>query len=202
MNDQTSGQNGVEATQTVTDRDAGKRVTLGQDEPLRLDCGVELSDFTIAYESYGELNANKNNAILVCHALSGDQFVSGINPITGKPGWWELVIGPGKIIDTERFFVICPNILGGCMGTTGPKEINPETGQPWGLDFPMITVSDMVRAQALLLDHLGIDQLFSAIGGSMGGMQVLEWAAAYPKRVFSATDCHGAPPFSAKYCVS
>ncbi|MBT3989461.1 MAG: homoserine O-acetyltransferase [Rhodospirillaceae bacterium] len=198
MNDQTSGQNGVEATQTVTDRDAGKRVTLGQDEPLRLDCGVELSDFTIAYESYGELNANKNNAILVCHALSGDQFVSGINPITGKPGWWELVIGPGKIIDTERFFVICPNILGGCMGTTGPKEINPETGQPWGLDFPMITVSDMVRAQALLLDHLGIDQLFSAIGGSMGGMQVLEWAAAYPKRVFSAIPIATAPHHSAQ----
>lgn len=194
MNDQ----NGEIAATSVENSDAGKQVTLGTDEPLRLDCGVELSNFTVAYESYGTLNENKTNAILVCHALSMDQYVSGTNPITGNPGWWATVIGPGKLIDTNRYFVLCPNILGGCMGTTGPKEINPETGKPWGLDFPVITVSDMVRAQALLLDHLGIDQLFCAIGGSMGGMQVLEWAAAYPERLFSAVPIATASHHSAQ----
>jgi len=162
------------------------RVILGDVTPMRLDCGFELKNFGVAYKTYGKLNKEKTNAILVCHALSGDQFVSGINPFSGRPGWWNLVIGPNKLIDTERFFVICPNIIGGCMGTIGPKEINCDTGQPWGLDFPVITISDMVRAQALLLDYLGVDKLFCAIGGSMGGMQVLEWAVAYPDRVFAA----------------
>lgn len=198
MNDQISGQNDDGATHTATDSDVGQQVTLGVDKPLRLDCGVELSNFTVAFQTYGTLNPKKNNVILVCHALSLDQFVSGVNPITGKPGWWELVIGPGKLIDTDRFFVICPNILGGCMGTTGPKETNPETGQPWGLEFPGVTISDMVRSQALLLDELGIDQLFCVIGGSMGGMQVLEWAAAYPERVFSAVPIATAPHHSAQ----
>ena len=198
MNEQTSGQKNEGGAPLVSDQDVGKQVTLGVDEPLRLDCGVELANFSVAYQSYGELNADKTNSILVCHALSGDQFVSGINPVTGKEGWWDLVIGPGKLIDTNRFFVICPNILGGCMGTTGPKEINPATGNPWGLDFPVITVSDMVRAQALLLDHLGINQLFCALGGSMGGMQVLEWAAAYPERVFAAVPIATAPHHSAQ----
>ena len=109
-----------------------------------------------------------------------------MHPVTGKPGWWETMVGPGKPIDTERYFVICPNVVGGCMGSTGPASINPETGKPWGLDFPVITIRDMVRAQAMLLDHLGIDTLFSVAGGSMGGMQVLQWAASYPERVFSA----------------
>jgi homoserine O-acetyltransferase len=177
---------------------AGKYLTLGVDVPLVLDCGIPLDNFTVAYESYGTLNANKTNVILVCHALSLDQFVSGVNPISGKNGWWDLVVGPGKLIDTENFFVICPNILGGCMGTTGPKEINPETGERWGLQFPGVTISDMVRAQALLLDELGIDKVFCAIGGSMGGMQVLEWAAAFPERVFAAVPIATASHHSAQ----
>ncbi len=164
----------------------GERVTLGRDTPMRLDCGIELTDFTVAYQTYGTLNANKTNAVLVCHALTGDQFLTGEHPVTGRPCWWHLVVGPGKILDTDRYFIICANVLGGCMGTIGPKEINPATGQPWGLDFPVITVGDMVRSQALLLDHLGIDQLFCVTGGSMGGMQALEWATTYGDRVFSA----------------
>lgn len=164
----------------------GHRVKLGLDVPLRLDCGFELSDFTVAYQTYGRLNENKSNAVLVCHALTGDQFVAESHPVTGKDGWWQLMVGPGKPLDTERFFIICSNILGGCMGTIGPREINPKTGKPWGLDFPVITIGDMVRVQTLLLDHLGIGQLFLVVGGSMGGMQVLEWAATYPDRVFAA----------------
>ena len=140
----------------------------------------------MAFETYGTLNDSKSNAILVCHALSGDQYVAGDHPMTGRPGWWEVVVGPGKILDTDKYFVICSNILGGCMGTVGPKETNPETGEPWGLSFPVITIADMVRAQAMMLDALDIQDLFCVIGGSMGGMQVLEWAAIYPDRVFSA----------------
>lgn len=155
-------------------------------EPLVLDSGAELNGVTVAYQTYGTLNAAKSNAILVCHALTGDQYATDIHPITEKPGWWHLLVGPGHVIDTNDYFVICANILGGCMGTTGPKETNPATGKPWGLDFPVITIADMVRLQAKLIDHLGIDQLFAVIGGSMGGMQVLEWAASYPDRVFCA----------------
>jgi len=154
--------------------------------PLPLDCGVQLSPVAIAYETYGTLNAAKSNVVLVCHALTGDQYAASIHPLTKKPGWWELMIGPGRPIDTERFFVICANVIGGCMGTTGPTAVNPATGKPYGLSFPVITIADMVRAQAALLDSLGIDQIFCVLGGSMGGMQVLQWAAAYPERVFSA----------------
>jgi len=161
-------------------------VRFGPDRPLRLDAGVELSPFQIAYKTYGTLNAAGSNAVLVCHALTGDQHVASRHPVTGKPGWWEIMVGPGRPVDTERYFVICPNVIGGCMGSTGPSSLNPQTGKPWGLDLPVITVRDMVRAQAILLDHLGIDSLFSALGGSMGGMQVLQWAASYPERVFSA----------------
>jgi len=158
----------------------------GHDKPLKLDAGVELSPFQIAYQTYGTLNAQRSNAILVCHALTGDQHVNNVHPVTGKAGWWDSIIGPGKPIDTERYFVICPNVVGACMGTTGPASISPATGKPWGLDFPVITIRDMVRAQAMLLDHLGIASLFSIAGGSMGGMQVLQWCASYPRRVFSA----------------
>jgi homoserine O-acetyltransferase len=158
----------------------------GRDKPLKLDAGVELAPFQIAYQTYGTLNPQRSNAILVCHALTGDQHVNNVHPVTDKPGWWDSIIGPGKPIDTERYFVICPNVVGACMGTTGPASTNPATGKPWGLDFPVITIRDMVRAQAMLLDHLGIDQLFSVAGGSMGGMQVLQWAASYPERVYSA----------------
>jgi homoserine O-acetyltransferase len=145
-----------------------------------------LAPFTVAYQTYGTLNADKSNAILVCHALTGDQFVAETHPVTGKPGWWETMVGPGLVFDTERYFIICTNVLGGCMGSSGPATINPATGQPWGLSFPVITIRDMVRAQVRLIDHLGIDSLFCVTGGSMGGMQVLEWAACHPERVFSA----------------
>ncbi len=156
------------------------------DEPLMLDCGQTLAPFDQAYQKYGELNADKSNAILVCHALTGDQHVANRHPVTGKPGWWETMVGPGKPVDTNRFFVICPNIIGGCMGSTGPASIDPSTGKPYGLNFPVITIGDMVDAQVRLIDRLGIDQLFCVIGGSMGGMQVLEWASRYSERVFAA----------------
>jgi homoserine O-acetyltransferase len=158
----------------------------GADRPLKLDAGVDLEPFQIAYKTYGKLNAARSNAVLICHALTGDQHVASEHPVTGKPGWWETMVGPSRPIDTERYFVICPNVVGACMGTSGPGSINPGTGQPWGLDFPVITIRDMVRAQAMLLDELKIDSLFAVAGGSMGGMQVLQWAASYPERVFCA----------------
>jgi homoserine O-acetyltransferase len=161
-------------------------VRFGLDKPLAMEAGVNFAPLTIAYQTYGALNAAKTNAFLICHALSGDQHVANRNPVTGKSGWWETMVGPGKPIDTERFFVICANVVGGCMGTTGPASTNPATGRAYGLDLPVVTIADMVRAQAMLLDHLGIDTLFCVAGGSMGGMQVLQWAALYPERVFSA----------------
>src|SRR6266446_4088912 len=161
-------------------------VRFGADKPFRLDAGIDLAPLQIAYQTYGELNAERSNAVLICHALTGDQHVANLHPVTQKPGWWETMVGPGRPIDTERYFVICPNVLGACMGTTGPASTNPRTGMPWGLDFPVITIRDMVRAQAMLLDHLGIASQFSMAGGSMGGMQVLQWCASYPRRVFSA----------------
>ena len=156
------------------------------DTPMKLDSGVELGPITVAYKTYGTLNDAKTNAVLVCHALTGDQHVANVHPITGKPGWWETMIGPAKPVDTDRFFVICANILGGCMGSTGPASINPATGDVYGLAFPVITIGDMVRAQVRLIDHLGIEQLFCVLGGSMGGMQVLQWAADYKARVYTA----------------
>ena len=155
-------------------------------EGLPLDSGAVLAPFSVAYQTYGTLNADKSNLILVCHALTGDQYVASPHPVTGKPGWWETMVGPGKPIDTNRYFILCPNVIGGCMGSTGPSSPNRETGRAYGPDFPVITLRDMVRAQARLLDHLGVDQALSVIGGSMGGMQVLEWAATYKDRVFSA----------------
>jgi homoserine O-acetyltransferase len=163
-----------------------------------LDSGVELGAFRLAYQTYGTLNPERSNAVLVCHALTGDQFVAESHPITGKPGWWTQVVGPGKPLDTDRFFVICANVIGGCMGSEGPAEINPATGQVWGLSFPVITIGDMVRAQALLLDHLGIGQLFLVVGGSMGAMQALQFAAAYPERTFAALPIAGAARHSAQ----
>jgi homoserine O-acetyltransferase len=166
--------------------DRGRVLELGPESPLVLDSGKVLSPIQIAYMTYGTLNAARSNAVLVCHALSGDQFVASTHPVTGKPGWWSYAVGPGKPIDTDRFFVICANVVGGCMGTTGPGEIDPSTGEPYGLSFPLVTIRDMVRAQAMLLDSLGIDQVLCALGGSMGGMQVLQWAASCPERVYSA----------------
>jgi homoserine O-acetyltransferase len=180
------------------DHPSSRLATFGPDEPLRLDCGIDLAPFQIAYQAYGTLNSERSNAILVCHALTGDQHVANIHPVTGKPGWWETMIGSGRPIDTERYFVICANVIGGCMGSSGPASINPATGEPWGLDFPVVTIPDMVRAQAMLLDRLGIDTLLCVAGGSMGGMQVLQWAAAYPERVFAALPVATGPRHSAQ----
>jgi homoserine O-acetyltransferase len=170
----------------------------GPDTPLRLDSGGQLDHVQIAYRTYGVLNADRSNAVLVCHALTGDQHVAGIHPANGKPGWWTQVVGPGLPLDPERHFIICSNVIGGCMGSTGPSSINPNTGKPWGLSFPVITIADMVRAQALLIDHLGIETLFAVVGGSMGGMQVLQWAADYPERFFSAVCIAATPRHSAQ----
>lgn len=156
------------------------------DRPLVMESGASFAPLAIAYQTYGTLNAARSNAVLVCHALTGDQHVANIHPVTGKPGWWDTMIGPGRPVDTDRYFVICSNVIGGCMGSSGPASNNPATGQPYGLDMPVVTIRDMVRAQAMLVEHLGIESLFCVIGGSMGGMQVLEWAASFPDRVFSA----------------
>src|SRR6478609_7481588 len=155
------------------------------DNPLPLDCGETLAPFSIAYQTYGVLNADKSNLVLVCHALTGDQHVANIHPVTGKPGWWDTMVGPGKPIDTNRFFVLCPNVIGGCMGSTGPSSINPATGRPYGLDFPVITIADMVRTERAFLDELGLERLAAVAGGSLGGMQAFEWAILYPDQVDS-----------------
>ncbi|MCG8444255.1 MAG: homoserine O-acetyltransferase [Hyphomicrobiales bacterium] len=176
----------------------GRSIEFGPDRPLRLDSGADLSPLTIAYQTYGRLNEARSNAVLICHALTGDQHAANTHPATGKPGWWDIMIGPGKPIDTDRFFVICSNVIGGCMGSTGPSSENPATGEPYALDLPVITVRDMVRAQAMLVDELGIETLFCVAGGSMGGMQVLQWAASYPQRVFSALPIATAAKHSAQ----
>jgi homoserine O-acetyltransferase/O-succinyltransferase len=168
------------------DENLGEVLRLGPTHPLVLDSGKQLSPLTTAYMTYGKLNADRSNAVLIAHALSGDQFVASTHPVTGKPGWWDIVVGAGKPIDTDRYFVICANVVGGCMGTTGPSDIDPASGQPYGLKFPVVTIRDMVRAQAMLLDALEIEQVLCVLGGSMGGMQVLQWAASYPERVYSA----------------
>jgi homoserine O-acetyltransferase len=171
------------ATSDTIDQRFGlaRRVTLPG--PLRLDGGVLLSPVDIAYETYGTLNADASNAVLVCHALTGDQHVASQHPRTGKPGWWTRMVGPGCPVDPARDFVVCANVLGSCMGSSGPATVNPATGRPWGMGFPVITIRDMVRAQAMLLDHLGIGVLSAVVGGSMGGMQALSWPATFPDRV-------------------
>jgi homoserine O-acetyltransferase len=166
---------------------------------LALDCGRNLASLTVAYRAYGTLNAARSNAILICHALTGDQYVAEENPVTGKPGWWDRLVGPGRPVDTDRFYVFCSNVLGGCMGTTGPRTAHDERpGEPWGTDFPAVTIADMVRAQKRLVAHLGIEKLFAVVGGSMGGMQVLAWAALYPDAVFAAVPVAAAAYHSAQ----
>ena len=172
--------------------------TFAEAEPFCLESGATLGPVTVAYETYGRLNADRSNAILICHALSGSAHAAGYHSLEDrKPGWWDECIGPGKAFDTDRFFVICSNVIGSCYGSTGPANSNPSTGQAYGLSFPVVTISDMVRAQVKLIDHLGIDQLLCVAGGSMGGMQVLEWAANHPTRVKSAiplaTTAHHSP---------
>jgi len=156
-------------------------------DELTLESGQTLGPITVAYETYGRLNADKSNTILICHALSGDAHAAFWHSEEDrKPGWWDIMIGPGKAFDTDKYFIVCSNILGGCMGTTGPSSINPKTKKPYALSFPVITISDMVDVQKKLIDFLGIKRLYSMVGGSMGGMQVIDWAIRYPSAVRSA----------------
>ena len=157
--------------------------TLRLAHDLPLDSGQTLPRPAVAYETLGTLNADRSNAILICHALTGDQYVATDHPLTGKPGWWTRMVGPAKPIDPARHFIICSNVIGGCMGSEGPASPHPDDGKPWGLRFPVVTIADMVRAQAGLIDALGIETLLAVVGGSMGGMQALQWAASYPARI-------------------
>jgi homoserine O-acetyltransferase len=163
-----------------------------------LDCGTQLASMTVAYRTYGALNAQRSNAVLICHALTGDQYVAESHPVTGRGPWWDQLVGPGRPVDTDQYFVICANVLGGCMGSTGPMDPRAPGEAPWGTDFPPITIRDMVRAQKRLIDHLGIARLFAVIGGSMGGMQVLEWASTFPEMVFAAVPIASAAYHSAQ----
>ncbi len=175
------GKKSVDIVQTQTIR------LVEPEQPLELECGKKLAQIDVAYETYGQLNEDRDNAVLICHALSGDAHVAGYHsPDDRKPGWWDVMVGPGKGIDTNKYFVICSNFLGDCSGTTGPSSTNPVTGKPYGLDFPIITIGDMVKVQKLLLDKLGIKNLLAVIGGSIGGMQVLQWAIEYPDFVKAA----------------
>ena len=174
-------ENSVDIVETKTIR------VIERDQPLELDCGKNLAPIDVAYETYGKLNDARDNVILICHALSGNAHVASVNsPDDSKPGWWDVMVGPGKGIDTDKYFVICSNFLGGCSGTTGPSSINPDSDKPYGLEFPIITIADMVKVQKLLLDKLGITGLLAVIGGSIGGMQVLQWSIAYPDFVKAA----------------
>ena len=169
------------------------------DQPLTLDCGRTLDQHELVYETYGELNAEASNAILICHALSGDHHAAGYHAeADSKPGWWDSCIGPGKPIDTRRFFVVCLNNLGGCRGSTGPASINPSTGEVWGPDFPLVTVRDWVRSQALLQAHLGISRWAAVVGGSLGGMQVMQWAIDRPEAIGHAVVIAAAPKLTAQ----
>ena len=170
-----------------------------QDQPLRLSCGAQLSPITVAYETYGTLNADASNAIFICHALTGDAHAAGFHdPTDRKPGWWDGFIGPGKGIDTNRYFVICANVLGGCQGTTGPGSINPATGRRYCLDFPFLTVRDIVSVHSRLVETLGISQLLAVVGGSLGGMQVLQWAVQFPDQLKAAVVLASAPKLAAQ----
>ncbi|MBM4036683.1 MAG: alpha/beta fold hydrolase, partial [Planctomycetes bacterium] len=166
---------------------------------MPLDSGARLGPITLAYETYGQLDARRRNAVLICHALSGDAHVAGYHsPEDRKPGWWDGMVGPGKAFDTRRYFVVCPNCIGGCKGSTGPASVNPATGRRYGRGFPVVTMADMVRAQKALIDHLGIKTLLTAVGGSMGGMQVLEWAIAYPESIWTAIPIATTPRLTAQ----
>ena len=168
------------------------------DMGIILDSGYELNDFRISFKSYGTLNNEKSNAILICHALTAEQFVTNNNPITGKEGWWSNMVGPGKPIDTNKFYVICSNVLGGCIGSTGPKEIKSDTKSPYGIKFPTITIKDMVKVQKILIDEIKIDKLYAVIGASMGAMQVLQWVIDYPEKINNSIHIAGALKHSAQ----
>ncbi len=170
----------------------------GPDQPLRLDSGARLQGLEIAWRSYGRLNADGSNAVLICHALTLDQHAAGTHPVSGKPGWWTRLVGPGRPLDPADWFILCSNVVGGCNGSTGPGSLDPATGAPYGVSFPVITIGDMVRAQAMLVEAMGIGRLAAVVGGSMGGMQVLQWAASYPDRLRSAVCVASAARHSAQ----
>jgi homoserine O-acetyltransferase len=174
------------STAASTDDRYGPSKVVRLPGPLLLESGAALTPVDIAYETYGTLDETGSNAILICHALTGDQYVASQHPLTGKPGWWTRAVGPGKPIDPARHFIICANVIGSCLGSSGPASIDPATGTPWAMRFPVITIGDMVRAQAMLLDHLGVERLAAVIGGSMGGMQALNWPVLFPDRVRSS----------------
>ena len=165
---------------------------------LKLESGDKLKNFKIAYKTFGRLNNDKTNSILVCHALTGDQYVTGNNPITGREGWWSRMVGPNKPIDTNKFFVICSNVIGGCSGSTGPKELNKDKNTVYGGDFPAITIKDIVKAQSLLIETLNITKLYSVVGGSMGAMQALQWAIDFPEKISNIIHIAGALKHSAQ----
>ena len=185
-------------TKFTTDTKLESEIAYFQNINLKLESGDIIDSFKLAFKTYGKLNADKTNAILVCHALTGDQYVAGNNPITGREGWWSRMVGPNKPIDTNKFFVICSNVLGGCAGSTGPKELQNGSDVAYGGNFPSITIKDMVKAQSLLIESLNIEKLFSVIGGSMGAMQALQWAIDFPDKILNIIHIAGALKHSAQ----
>ena len=185
-------------TKFTTDTNIESEIAYFENINLKLESGDIIDSFKLAFKTYGKLNADKTNAILVCHALTGDQYVAGNNPITGREGWWSRMVGPNKPIDTNKFFVICSNVLGGCAGSTGPKELQNGSDVAYGGNFPSITIKDMVKAQSLLIESLNIEKLFSVIGGSMGAMQALQWAIDFPDKILNIIHIAGALKHSAQ----
>ena len=185
-------------TKFTTDTKLESEIAYFENINLKLESGDIIDSFKLAFKTYGKLNADKTNAILVCHALTGDQYVAGNNPITGREGWWSRMVGPNKPIDTNKFFVICSNVLGGCAGSTGPKELQDGSDVAYGGNFPSITIKDMVKAQSLLIESLNIEKLFSVIGGSMGAMQALQWAIDFPDKILNIIHIAGALKHSAQ----
>ena len=185
-------------TRFTTDTKLESEIAYFENINLKLESGDIIDSFKLAFKTYGKLNADKTNAILVCHALTGDQYVAGNNPITGREGWWSRMVGPNKPIDTNKFFVICSNVLGGCAGSTGPKELQNGSDVAHGGNFPSVTIKDMVKAQSLLIESLNIEKLFSVIGGSMGAMQALQWAIDFPDKILNIIHIAGALKHSAQ----
>ena len=185
-------------TKFTTDTKLESEIAYFENINLKLESGDIIDNFKLAFKTYGKLNADKTNAILVCHALTGDQYVAGNNPITGREGWWSRMVGPNKPIDTNKFFVICSNVLGGCAGSTGPKELQNGSDVAYGGNFPSVTIKDMVMAQSLLIESLNIEKLFSVIGGSMGAMQALQWSIDFPDKILNIIHIAGALKHSAQ----
>ena len=182
----------------ITDNKLECDIVFFNNANFKLESGDKLKNLKIAFKTFGKLNSDKNNAILICHALTGDQYIAGNNPITGRDGWWSRMVGPNKPIDTNKFFIICSNVIGGCAGSTGPKEINEDKGTIYGGDFPSVTIKDMVKAQSLLIDALNISKLYSVVGGSMGAMQALQWAIDFPEKISNIIHIAGALKHSAQ----